>query len=50
MVFHVVAHIEGDPVEGSIVGVSLVALLEHIVLSHKVARDRVQAQAQEGAG
>ena len=49
VVFHVVTHIEGDPIEGSIVGVSLVALQEHIMLSHKVTRDRVQAQTQEAA-
>ena len=48
--FHVVAHIEGDPVEGPVVGVGLVALEEHVVLSHKVARDGVQAQTQQGAG
>lgn len=49
MVLHVVAHIEGDEVEGAIVGVRLMTLQEHIVLSNEMSRDGVQAHAQDGA-
>ena len=45
----VVADVEGDQVEGSVVRVSLLALRVHVVLGDKVARDRVKTQRQHGA-
>ncbi|TNN63945.1 hypothetical protein EYF80_025787 [Liparis tanakae] len=50
VVLVVVAHVEGEQVEGAVVGVGLVALEEHVVLGDEVARDGVQAHPQHGAG
>lgn len=50
VVLIVVAHIEGEKVERAVVGIGLVALEEHVMLSDEVARDRVKAHAQHGAG
>lgn len=48
VVLVVVAHVEGEQVEGAVVGVGLVALEEHVVLGYEVSRDGVQAHPQQG--
>ncbi|KAG7214377.1 hypothetical protein INR49_023088 [Caranx melampygus] len=49
VVLVVVAHVEGEKVEGAVVRVGLMALEEHVVLSYEVTRDGVQAHPQHGA-
>lgn len=49
MVLIVVAHIEGEQVEGAIVRIGLMALKEHVVLSYEVTRDGVQAHPKHRA-
>ncbi len=47
--FVVVAHVEGDRVEGAIIRVGLEALVEHVVLGDEVARHRVEAHGHDGS-
>lgn len=49
MVLIVVAYIKSEQVEGAIVGVGLMALEEHVMLSYEVTWDGVQAHPQHGA-
>lgn len=49
MVLVVVADVEGDEIQRSIVRVSLKAFDEHVVLSEEMARDRMQAQTQNSS-
>ena len=46
MVLHVIPNIEGDHVQWSIVGICLVSLQEHVMLSYEMSRDRMQAHTQ----
>ena len=46
--FVMIADIEGDHVEGAVVGVGLEALVEHVVLGDEVTGNRVQAHGHQG--
>lgn len=48
VVLVVVAHVEGEQVEGTVVRVGLMALQEHVVLGDEVTRDGMQPHAQHG--
>ncbi len=47
MVLHVIPNVEPDIVPRAVVGVSLVATIEHVVLSDKVSGHGVEPHAQE---
>ena len=49
MMLHVVAHIEGNVVPGSVVRVGLIASIEHVVLGYEVGGHGVDPQTQQGA-
>jgi hypothetical protein len=48
VVFVVVADVEGDQVEGTVIGVGLEALFKHIVLGDEMAGNWVEAHGQKG--
>ena len=50
VVLHMVAHVEREVVPRAVVGVGLVASVEHVVLCDKVGTHRVEAHAQECTG
>lgn len=45
----VIAHVEGNPVQGSVIRVRLESLGEHVMLTDKVSSHRVQAHRQDRA-
>ena len=47
MVLHVVTDVECDVVPRAVVGVGLIAAIEHVVLCDKVSGHRVEAHTQE---
>ena len=49
VVLHVVAHIKGEVVEGSVVGVGLNACQVHVVLSDEVSRDWMETHTEDRA-
>ena len=49
MVLVVVAHVEGEEVEGAIVAVGLLAFHEHVVLGDEVTRHGVNPHSQKAS-
>ncbi len=49
MMFIMVSNIEGDSVEWAIIGVGLVALLEHVVLRDEVPSHWMKTHCQESS-
>ena len=47
---HMITDVEGELVERTVIGVSLLAVEEHVVLADEVAGQRVKSHRQEGAG
>lgn len=49
MMLIMIADVEGDPIEGAVIGVGLKALGKHIMFGYKMSGHRMQAHGQYGA-